>query len=305
MEEREEHLLGLLKDVPREILAAQSKTAMVADSVARFRERVRNLDASQARVEPVHTALRSVLADSPQFGSVLDAMRSLETEPDLSDMPDVIPAPAPGRPRLKLGSFHLVDVPPFEAKTWQDSQGPYSWPPPTADGATGNMSLFVDTLSVGGPVHVSCWAGVGQFYFVPHDPSIDANGGLLRVSATPSFSWKAFWSSHWWRLASGDIWIGLTVNEFDSAGSFTNTPFSLHFPLISWNDYNADDSDFRSAQNTGFPIPQALVFVRPGFFYECLVMIGADAFGHSGDSRSTGLMNANVSSLILDTFDLV
>ena len=39
MTEREQHLLGLLKDVPRESLEAQSEAAMTAASVAGFKEK--------------------------------------------------------------------------------------------------------------------------------------------------------------------------------------------------------------------------------------------------------------------------
>ncbi|MGZ4224404.1 MAG: hypothetical protein ACXVHB_26125 [Solirubrobacteraceae bacterium] len=198
----------------------------------------------------------------------------------------------------------MIDVPPFNTNNWQASQGTYTLPPPTAM-ASGNMALFVNTAGGNtGPVHVSCWAAVGQFFSLPADPSIDSRGGLLRFSATPSYSWRAFWGSELWRLASGDIWIGLTINEFNSVNSYTGTPVSMRFPLISWNDYNWQDDKFDTGQNTAFLI-QALAFVRPGFHYECLVMIGADAFGNwppvgADNSYSTCQMNANVSALIFD-----
>jgi hypothetical protein len=217
-------------------------------------------------------------------------------------------------PRLKMGSVHLVDTPPFQAETWQGvsitggNQSPSDDVQDlSADGTTGNLSFSIwgGGFNADNASSVSCWAAAGQAYTMP--PGLgkeETSGALLRFSANPSFNWNASWASGLWRLASGDIWIGQVVNRFDANWSFLDNPVVTQINLESWNDYNFSDMQNQSGETSAFGLT-SWVFVQPGFNYFAWVWIGADAFGDwvdSGWSFSGAVMNANCSQIILDTF---
>jgi hypothetical protein len=151
---------------------------------------------------------------------------------------------------------------------------------------------------------VSCWCAIGQTYVMPPEVAkVETGGASMRFTASPSFYWTADWASNWWRLSSGDIWVGQVVNRFDQNWNFIDTPVSYQTSLVSWYDHNFGDNPSQVGATTAYNL-STTAFVQPNFFYNCWVWIGADCFGDwvdSGFSYADATMQANVSSLIFDS----
>jgi isocitrate lyase len=138
----------------------------------------------------------------------------------------------------------------------------------------------------------------------PEVAKSETGGAMLRFSASPSFNWQAIWQSQLWRLATGELWIGQVVNRFDASWAFLDTPVSYKTNLLSWSDASFSSFPEESGMSTGFGL-STWAFVQPTFFYNCWVWIGGTVYGDAidfGTSGSDAVMNANVSSLVLDTF---
>ena len=312
MTEQELRMYEQIRNVPRDKSLAAARAAMVHASEHRFKAENAARAESIARLNPVHDAMRAAMAKSADFRSVQDAALAARRRPQRTELARPFVPAAPRHPRLKLGSFHLVDTAPFHALTWQSVNvfgGPsYSnLPQPAADGQTGDMSFNIagggynfDNESV-----MSCWSAIGQTYVMPEGlQKTETGGAFLHFSASPSFNWAVSWGSWLWRLASGNIWIGQVVNRFDQSWALLDTPVSYQTSLQNWYDHNFNDAEFPTGNTTAFGL-SAPAFVQPGFFYTCWVWIGASVYGDeidSGSSFSTATMNANVSTLVFDTF---
>lgn len=284
---------------------------MHAEADRRFKAENDALRARKARVEPVHAAMRAALGANKEFAAVQAALAATSRRLERPAIKRPFVPPGPKAPRLKLGSAHLVDTPPFQELTWDGYEvfsGPVDQPWPTvADGATGDMSF----ICRGGGTDVendstdSQLAAIGQTYVTPPEVAKEGHeSALFRFSASPSFNWEAYWSSSLWRLASGNIWIGQVVNRFDSDWTLVDTPVSYQINLESWTDESFINSDNRSGSSSSFGLSTSLS-VFPNFFYNCWVWIGGSAHGDSSDfanSYSSASMSANVSSLVFDTF---
>ena len=312
MTEREIALYKQIRNVPAERSLAAAKAAMYARSERRFKTEVAARAESMARVEPVHNAMREALQANPAFAGVHKA--AARVRPRRSQLPPLKLPPAPKAPRLKIGSVHMVDTPPFQAQTWQACSFTGGNPSVSddiselsADGNTGNMSfqIFGAGINADNASSVSCWAAVGQAYTMPPGLGKEETGGAsLRFSANPSFNWSAGWGSVLWRLASGNVWIGQVINRFDADWSFIDDPVWTQNSLISWNDYNLGDFVSRDGETSAFGLTSWL-FVQPNFNYFAWVWIGASVYGDQvdpGNSYSDATMSANCSQLILDTF---
>jgi hypothetical protein len=314
MTEKEIALYKQIRNVPAEKSHAAAKAAMHALSEKRFKAEIAARAENMARLEPVHSAMREALGANPAFEGVRKAIAGARVRPRRTKLLPLKVPPTPKVPRLRIGSVHLVDTPPFQAQTWQGcsfSGGNESVSDDVgglgADGSTGNMSFEIcgGGFSADNASSVSCWAAVGQAYTMP--PGLgkeETSGASLRFSANPSFNWSAVWGSDWWRLASGNIWIGQVVNRFDSDWNFIDNPVDTQINLVSWNDYNFADTQNPSGENSAYGLT-SWVFVQPNFNYFAWVWIGASAFGDtvdSGWSISFAQMNANCSQIILDTF---
>ena len=306
MNTKEEALLRLLKQTPRKKLTTGSKNVMVSAAKARFDAQCLAREASRKRVEPMYEAIRSTLSRTPEFSGIVEASKKMKWKPSRSRIATPIRTNWPKKARLRIGSVHLVDVPPFQTLNWQAATGggpPYPDAPPTAN-SNGNMSLLIQTGGDANSYNVSCWAAVGQSYSIP-DAEGFQNGGIVNFSASPSFVWEAIWYSIAFRQAAGNIWLGQVINEFNDQGTLVSTPVSYQTSLFSWNDYNFGDSPTpENGESTGFNL-QCSTFVQPGFFYECWVWIGASANADgldSGNSLSNCQMSANVGALIFDSF---
>ena len=316
MTKQERALYERMRDVPVQKALAASKAGMDAMSERQFREENAIRAASTSRTAPVYSALRDAIASRPEFAGVMNALKLARSKPDGRPLEPIKAPPSPKVPRLRLGSMHLVDTPPFQAQTWQAcsfSGGNESVsddvPNLSADGSSGNMSFTIEGGGLGqdNASSVSCWSAVGQAYTFPAELlDVETGGALLRFSANPSFTWSGKWSSNWWRLASGNIWIGQVVNRFDQNWVFLDNPVVTQTSLISWNDYNFADQTTQSAESSAFGLT-SWVFVQPNFNYFAWVWMGASAFGDTlewtpGFSSSEAKMNATCSQIILDTF---
>jgi hypothetical protein len=312
MTDKENALYHQIRNVSGEKSLVAAKAAMSAASEKRFRAFSQARQRSMAQVAPIHDAMRKAIAAEAQFAGVNKALSAGKIRPVPANLPPLTIPPGPKVPRLKLGSFHLVDVPPFQPLTWQSVQiygGDQNVSEVvsslSADGNTGDMSF---NISGGGALadnssSVSCWAAIGQTYTVPEGSGKSETGGVsMTFSASPSFNWNAQWGSGLYRLASGEIWIGQVVNQFDADWTLIGTPVSYQIDLQSWNDYNFADNQNESGETSAFGL-STQVFALPGFYYNCWVWIGANAFGDwvdSGWSFSNPSMTANVPSLTFD-----
>jgi hypothetical protein len=312
MNEQEKKLYQQIRDVPGDKSLAAAKEVMWKSSSARFKAENEARTLSMACAEPIHQQLRTGFEKN--FG-IIDFQAARERQKEViakQERPKLFIPQAPRGPRLKIGSVHLVDTAPFQSLTWQEVStfggSPSAPEPPMADGTTGNMSF--DIAGGGGGAisnnsSVSCWCAIGQAYvFPPGLEKVETGGAMMRFSASPSFNWQAMWMSEFWRLASGNIWVGQLVHRFDSNWVFIDTPVSTQQVLESWNDYNQGDFTVQQGSSTSFGLT-CNVFISPGFIYDCWVWVGATAYGDQVDagwSGSSAFMTANVSSLIFDVF---
>jgi hypothetical protein len=311
MNKRETELYRQIRNVPGERSLEAARAVMHAEADRRFKAENDALRARRARLEPVHTAMRAVLATNKEFAAVQAALVAAPRRLERPAIKRPFAPPGPKAPRLKLGSAHLVDTPPFQELTWDGYEvfsGSVDNPwPARADGATGDMSFTCH----GGGTDVlndstdSKWAAIGQTYVTPPEVAKEGHeSALFRFSASPSFNWEADWSSFLWRQASGNLWIGQVVNRFDSDWTLVDTPVSNQISLESWTDESISNSDNRSGSSSSFGLSTSIT-VFPNFFYNCWVWIGGSAHGDSSDaasSYSVGSVSANVSSLVFDTF---
>jgi hypothetical protein len=286
---------------------------MTAASEARFKEREAARLASIARVDPMHEAMRKVYMENPAFSEVKTAAanaKAAAAKQVRSQLPKLSAPPRPPASRLRLASVHLVDTAPFQALTYLND-AVYGGTPDdvgtlTVNGDTGDMCFQIagGGESFNNASSVSCWCAIGQTYVMPPELAKAETGGTsMRFTASPSFYWSANWASNWWRLSSGDIWIGQVVNRFDQNWSFIDSLVSYQTSLISWNDYNAADVQNKSDSATAYNL-STTAFVQPNYFYNCWVWVGADVYGDnidSGWSFANAQMQANVSSLIFDS----
>jgi hypothetical protein len=309
MNAEETRLLQQIRKVPDGKCLQEAHAAMSAAGKRQFDRQNATRQSAESASTAAHDAMRRMLAKSeiPVGRGPVRALRHRK-----ATIGKLVVPSAPKAPRLKLGSIHLVDTAPFQALTWQDVEVyggtvENNTPQPQADGSTGNMGFNIEGggWEFDNNSSVSCWCAIGQTYFVPDAANLpDFGGAFLRFSASPSFNWEAVWGSDLWRLASGDIWIGQVVNQFDLDGTLIATPVSYQQSLVSWNDYNFADTNVQAGNNTAFGL-STWVFVQPQFFYNAWVWIGASAYADSVDSGfsvSNAIMNANVSNLIFDTF---
>jgi hypothetical protein len=318
MNEKEREIYRQLRNVSAEKAITASKASLSHSAMQRFKRENTAREAALANGSAASNAMRTLMASRAEF----EGLRKMQAarrrhQPSRSPLAPPYLPPAPRAPSLKLGSMHLVDTLPLYGMTWQASQvyggvPAVEWPV-SADGTTGNMSFNIaggngqdgtDNNST-----ASCWCAIGQAYTFTPSGLLDAllgGNGILEFSATPSFNWAADYWSVWYQLASGTIWIGQTVFQYDTNWTYVATPVSYEQTLYTWSDHNLDDfQQTPSGNNTGYPLSTYL-FVQPEYIYTAWVVIGATVYGNEigqfGESTSIASMNANVSSLIFDSY---
>jgi hypothetical protein len=148
MNEREKALYQAARNVPVERLLKAGRHVMTSESAKHFKARNEALKARIAAADPVLEAMRTAIAKSSDFAPVRTALAAARKRPERLSLPPLFVPAAPKAARLKLGSVHMVDTPPFQAAVWQEISvfgGPndISVPLPVADGTTGNMSFQI------------------------------------------------------------------------------------------------------------------------------------------------------------------
>ncbi|MGA2663667.1 MAG: hypothetical protein ABSF83_01810 [Nitrososphaerales archaeon] len=218
------------------------------------------------------------------------------------------PASVLKSPWVRLGSIHVVDVPPFQTATGFNQNGATWMEGPTAN-ANGSMSYMmgagVDAGGQGAAGSVDCWAAVGQAYAFPSPtgPLVNAADlkGILTFSVSPSVSWNAEWASSFWRQAAGNIWVGQVVNQFDVNGTFVGTPVSAVQSLESFDDYNFYDTGNQNGSSSGISLSCTLP-VESGMLYECWAIIAGSATGDFSNDQSFAVitLHATANPLVID-----
>jgi hypothetical protein len=322
MNAKEAAFYKAIRNLDSDRVLAASKVAIDALAKSAFDKRVASLRERIARNEVSYKSLRSTF---PSDGRRPADARAGQAPRQFNPLhaPKV---PRLREPQMRFGSWHLVDVPPFLNLTSQnvniftgatappanqvavsaDASGGISFIIAAGDGA----GTFITGVGPSPPIDyfqnnsaASCSASVGQAYVVPVGV-LAGQQAVVRFSASVSFSWTAFWDSEWWRLASGDVWIGMVVNRFDSNLTWVDNPVNFQTMLQTWSDENIGDDQAPGGSSSGLELACSAL-VEPGFIYNCWVCIGADVFGQmevsTGSSFSQAAMTANVGSLVFDT----
>src|SRR5262245_50693339 len=99
-----------MRTVPADKSLAAAKKVMEEASQARFKEREAARQASIARVDPQHQAMRKVFLENPAFSEVKAAAASARhaaAKRPRSQLPKLHVPPRPPASRLRLASVHL------------------------------------------------------------------------------------------------------------------------------------------------------------------------------------------------------
>ena len=277
------------KKVPAKLRERTAWDPIHQASKQRFDAEKEAITNRNAKTAPVYGALKSLIQESPQADALRAALSSVPQKRVNATIPKIAPIPAPKSAKLRLDPIQLIDAPPFVTDTWSQQSGNSSSISLNADPA-GNLSfaLWAD-------LQVSCWAAAGGDYTPPSE-------GMLRFSASPSFSWSAWWYSDWWRLAAGQVWIGQLIIRFDHNGVMIDAPVQTQNILYSFKDRNLIDRGNQSGSSAGFSLQSQLI-VDPAFVYRCSVWIGGSANADQpGGSEASVSLSASFSSIVLDLF---
>ncbi len=296
-----------LRNVPHKKIEEAGRDALRRAVELHFKRQADARAVRKSRLAPVHKALRAAAARSPEMESLRGPISKAMKLPKRHKLPR-LPASSLKSPLVRLGSIHVVDVPPFQTVTGFNQNGATWMEGPTAN-PNGSLSLMmgagVDAGGDGAAGSIDCWAAVGQAYTFPFPtgPLVSANElkGILTFSVSPSVNWSADWASSFWRQAAGNIWIGQVVNQFDVNGTFVGTPVSAAQSLESFDDYNFSDSGFQNGASSGVPLSCTLP-VKNGMFYECWAVIAASATGDFSNDQSFAvvIIQATANPLVID-----
>lgn len=279
-----------LRKVPAKLRNAASFEAIKRVSEEQFKKEHEDMVRRQTQTTPVYEALREILKSSPQFEPFRAAYSPWPRKrPELPTPPTKLSKQVVKSPILHLGSFDVVDVPPFLTATSFAEIGPNTIFTQADPSGTLSIAIGAGNGPQGqeGSGIAGCWAGVGQDVSPP-------TAGAMQFSATPSFSWSAGWGSSWWRQAAGLLWIGQFISRFDQNGNFVDTPVSTQITLYSFNDTNLFDNGMQTGSSSGFSL-QSQVVVDPNFFYRCFVWIGASANADTSNAQSYASVGTNAS----------
>lgn len=263
---------------------------------ARFKRRSELNARRRAAMRPAHEALRSAFHAIPGVAEAIKKTKLPEK------IPQAVPTPRAQRdPLVRLGSLHIVDVPPFQALTGQSGTGNNvisgsNTANPVADGNAGVMNLLIGP-GTDDSGNCECWCALGQAFVTP-------DAGILQFSANPSYCWTCVWMSQWWRQAAGTAYIGQVINRWAPSGAYLDTPVSTQNTLYSFDDYNFDDDGYQTGEASGDYLTSQITCAG-GEFIECWVVIGAYANADGTNSQSSALVEvqAALSSITIDWMD--
>jgi len=296
----EEKTYQRLRKVPAKLRESSAMEPIYRASQERFKAEEAAINVRNEQFKLYHDSLRSVVQGSQQLEALWAVPSQIAGKPHPLAIPKLTRMPAPKSPKVRLGSFVLIDTPPFEWGTWHAESGASEVDLQANSG--GNISFeIIAGLGPGGSPwgsgQASCWAGAGQDFAPPVE-------GLLRFSASTGYSWIANWVSNWWCEAAGTIWIGQFISRFDQSGVFVDMPVSTQNAVYSFDDRNFADRGNQSGSNSGLLL-QAELTVDPNFFYRCFVWIGGSANGDFSNKQSWAqiAIGASFTSITLQLFD--
>jgi len=279
---------GRQRHIPKSKLqkiAAGGKVAMYRASEERLKQEQAARADRQARLEPVHAALRTAFENLPELTLARGALSALPKREPSPRLPHSSAPYTPKAPIVKLGSMYPVDTGLFQTRSWISEWGDNSLTvPPVVDSETGAMSFFLAPANLGGG-GVSCWVALGQIYAPGKDQ------GTLIFGANPSYSWNAWWNSTLWCEVAGKLWIGQAVNRFDASGTYIDTPVLTQNLLLSFDDHRFNDSQNPSGASAGNMLSTSIP-VEGDLFYECWVWIGG--FAAANDISGGGWSHADM-----------
>jgi hypothetical protein len=270
-----------------------STEQMSSAAAAQFEAQVKAVAALDSASAPVYEGLRTAFRAIPGVASALKVTK--RSEPITLSV--LNPIHVQSDPIVRLGSTHIIEHAPFKTPhirshpdrtgNWDSTDTIFSL---TAQAdPTGTMSLVNQPIS--GTAH--CWTALGKPYKTP-------KAGVLRFEATPSFSWRCDWSSDWWRLAMGKVYIGLDIHRFLHNGTYIDTPVSFRHDLYSYNDNNLSDRGDQSGQSTGYHLSSGSVPCDASVTLTCWVVIGCVSNASEPDSAASNSMSANLGTVSFD-----
>lgn len=296
-----------LRDVPHGKFEEAGREALRRAVEAHFKRQADARAERKSRLDPAFEAMRAAALKSPETKLLRGPISKATKLPKRYKHPH-LPASSLKSPLVRLGSIHVVDVPPFQTVTGFNQNGEVSMIGLNAN-SNGSMNFYLmaGTSAAGewGAGTADCWAAVGQAYAFPspEGPLVDASHlkGILTFSVNPSVNWMAQWVSTFWRQAAGNIWIGQVVNQFEMDGTFVGTPVSTQQSLESFDDYNLCDTGSQMGASSGVQLTCSLP-VEDGMFYECWATIAGSATGDFSDEQSWAVVSiqATANPLIID-----
>ncbi len=299
MNQAEKKVYQRLRKVPAKLREPSAWEPIRRASKKRFEAEKDAIASRNTQTARVYDALRSLVQGSPQADALRAALPSLPQKRVNTTIPKLAPIPAPKSAKLRLDPIQLIDIAPFVTETWWDATGPNNIT--VAADPSGNLNVFTDAgydpqQGATGNGHASCWAAAGQDYTPPAE-------GMLRFSASPSFSWRTRWGSTFWRQAAGQVWIGQLIIRFDQNGVIIDAPVQTQNILYSFDDRNLDDRGDQSGSATGLLLQSQLI-VDPSFVHRCFVWIGGSANADRSNNQSWANISLAVSfsSITLELF---
>lgn len=193
---------------------------------------------------------------------------------------------------------HIVETPPFLTMTGYSQNGPntVAFNADPSGSAIVSIQAGVEDSTTGNGT-ASVWAALGSSVIVP------AATSSVQFRITCDFNWESDWSSSWWRLAAGDVWVGQLVNRFTTAGLFIDTPVASQLvqPDSVFNDYNLDDNGYQVGSASPYTQSSIITNNQP-VRLDCFLWIGGYASAQPGDSTAHVVMAAGLTALEIDIF---
>jgi hypothetical protein len=274
------------KATPTTFSGSDSQQRLQSAAEAHFKARQEKDSRLTDASETGYAALRSAFSAIP---GVSEALTKLTPLPEVQ-LPPLPPAPL-AKPTIVTAS-HVKATPPFGHQTGEKISDSIGDIREYAD-QNGSLTVAIKTSPTRSG-SATCWAAVGQAFTV--------SKGRVQFLAAPSFNWSAQWSSRWWWLAAGNVWIGQVVNRRRLDGSFVDQPVNTQNILYQFKDNNLDDNGDKSGSSSA-SLMQSLFDVDASYILECFVWIGADAENANGGlSSAHDYVIASVPWLEVDVF---
>jgi hypothetical protein len=260
-----------------------------------FKDQARERALQQRTLAKLHAPILESVQGSEQVAAAVRQLKADDARRGKIKL--YAPEVAAVAPRIFAGSIGITFAPPYNYPwTWTAFTGSASDHSAAANRSTGAISFGLHTSNGGDAATSAGRAAVGS-YFRP----MTANG-ILRVSATPSFSYN-WWTSCAFASAHSDGFIGLYVGRYTLAGGFDGAPVNQQISL--WHDNSWWSGASGSASSSGYGL-SAQFNVDSSHYYQIWVWCGgyvsASGWHTFSGSGAGAYMSARVPSIHAELF---